>query len=233
MATRTKPKPRKPRTIETVGEFVESVESNLDEQSGEVHETNGHGEPLAAAPSPVVVEEVKPIEEKPKSDADYLLAVEAAERKVKETGQDWNNSKAATKEFKSLYDGAVAELCKAARAREQKQLDDAFRKKIAEDAIREAKEKEQANDAKRPLIQEVEKAEWRTVGMDALDLPAHIVKKLAAKDIETIGALADFTAGDKPLTWIDGIGKGASEKIEDAMMEFWKKNPEVQQAATA
>lgn len=219
MTTATKPKPRKRQTTEDAPETA-------------AHETNGHGAetvPIEAKPAEpaVKVEEVKPVEEKPRTDADYLLAVEAAERKVKETGQDWNNSKAATKEFKSLYDGAVAELCKAARAREQKQLDDAFRKRIAEDAIREAKE----NDAKRPLIQEAENAEWRKAAIQQLELPGSIVKALATKDIDTIGALADFTAGDKPLTWIKGIGKEASEKIENAMMDFGKKNPAAQEAA--
>ena len=67
---------------------------------------------------------------------------------------------------------------------------------------------------------------WRKFPIIELGLPAGIIKALAAKDIETIGALSDFTSGDKPLTWIPGVGPGASSKIEEAMMRFWESNPQ-------
>lgn len=72
---------------------------------------------------------------------------------------------------------------------------------------------------------------WKFVPMSELikhGLSAGIVEILAANPelpINTIGHLTDWTAAkkdyDSPLTLIPKIGKGKSEKIEEALLKFW------------
>jgi hypothetical protein len=78
--------------------------------------------------------------------------------------------------------------------------------------------------------------EWREVAIDILGnhgLSGAIIAKLIEVGIETIGHMADWTAGTglylnangtgRPLTDLSGIGKAKAEKIEAALESFWRK----------
>lgn len=69
---------------------------------------------------------------------------------------------------------------------------------------------------------------WRDVEVGELDLPSGIVNALIGANLETIGQLADFSAGDCQLIDIEGIGKAKAEKIENALEQFWAKRNESQ-----
>lgn len=72
---------------------------------------------------------------------------------------------------------------------------------------------------------------WRDVKLDTL-FEGSLLKSLKEADITTVGALSDYTAGEKRLTDIGGIGPGKAEKIENRMIEFWEDNPQETAAAT-
>jgi hypothetical protein len=68
--------------------------------------------------------------------------------------------------------------------------------------------------------------DWRKVELSKLDLPAGILSILAEADFTTIGQIADHTASGKRLTDIAKVGQAKAEKIEQAMEDFWRKNPQ-------
>jgi len=79
-------------------------------------------------------------------------------------------------------------------------------------------------------VEEVTPADdmWRAVDIADLDgLTAKDREFLAAKEIVTIGALADYTK-DRQLTDIEGIGEARANRIADALEKFWadRKAPE-------
>jgi hypothetical protein len=65
---------------------------------------------------------------------------------------------------------------------------------------------------------------WAEVKLSTL-FEGSLLKKLKAAGLETVGQLSNYTASEKRLTDIEGIGPGASEKIENRMMQFWSDNP--------
>lgn len=68
---------------------------------------------------------------------------------------------------------------------------------------------------------------WRDFPLaDVLgDQPA-LLKALRKADLTTMGELADYTAADKRLIDIEGIGPGKAAKIEEATMAFFADNPD-------
>ena len=46
-----------------------------------------------------------------------------------------------------------------------------------------------------------------------------------AAGIDTVGQLADYSASEKRLTDVAGIGPGKAQAIEDRLLEFWQDNP--------
>jgi hypothetical protein len=79
---------------------------------------------------------------------------------------------------------------------------------------------------------------WRGVPIDdlcRLGLADGTAAKLVEGGVDTIGALADWTAGGKLLIDIAGVGKGKAEKIDDAMDLFWteRNGRQVPSAATS
>jgi hypothetical protein len=68
-------------------------------------------------------------------------------------------------------------------------------------------------------------APWRDVSLSTL-FEGAVLKKLNAAGLETVGQLSDYTASDRRLNDIDGIGGVAAQKIEDRMMQFWAANPQ-------
>jgi hypothetical protein len=83
----------------------------------------------------------------------------------------------------------------------------------------------------KPLLDHMESDGWKKMPLSEI---TGIGTALADRLVEgsngvikarTLGALAAFTA-DHKLTDIAGIGQGQAKKIEDALMDFWKRNPQ-------
>jgi hypothetical protein len=73
---------------------------------------------------------------------------------------------------------------------------------------------------------------WRDVSLGTLFHGA-LLKSLNKADLETVGDLADFTASDKRLTDLEGIGEGKAAQIEERMLQFWRDNPSADEAVEA
>lgn len=110
-------------------------------------------------------------------------------------------SKAELKERKAKYEASVARLRSLVRTL--------------------------GRDRDRPLLALAEGAQqagdeqWRATDLGALGLTSRISKALCEAGIDTLGKLADYTASEKQLTDIEGIGAKAAEDIDAATAAFW------------
>lgn len=68
---------------------------------------------------------------------------------------------------------------------------------------------------------------WRDVTLDQLEITGKLAEHLTEAKLTTLGAIADYTASEKLLTDIMGIGAKAAEKIEAATADWWARNPGV------
>ncbi len=82
-----------------------------------------------------------------------------------------------------------------------------------------------------PLLDHMEADGWKKMPLSEI---TGIGSALAERIVDgsnsviktaTLGALAAFTT-DHKLTDLGGIGQGQAKKIEDALFEFWKRNPQ-------
>ena len=73
---------------------------------------------------------------------------------------------------------------------------------------------------------------WRDVSVDELNLAGRLAAALVAAGLGTLGGLADYTAAEKRLTDIKGIGQAAAEKIEKKLDQWWEKNPLAKEVAS-
>lgn len=73
---------------------------------------------------------------------------------------------------------------------------------------------------------------WRDVHLSTLFKGA-VLKSLVEADLTTVGKLCDYTASDKRLTDIPGIGPGKGGVIEDTMLAFWRDNPQYAEPSKA
>lgn len=71
---------------------------------------------------------------------------------------------------------------------------------------------------------------WKMVQLSTL-FDGSILKSLKEAGLTTVGQLSDFTAADKRLTDLGGIGPGKAESIENRMLQFWADNPNADEAA--
>lgn len=62
---------------------------------------------------------------------------------------------------------------------------------------------------------------WRAVTLAELSIKGKLAESLTDAGLTTLGALADYTAADKRLTDIAGIGAGKAAKIEEATLAYW------------
>lgn len=79
-----------------------------------------------------------------------------------------------------------------------------------------------------PDENEVQPDRWRSDSITSLavyGIPDGTLNALIEAGIATIGALADYSAADKRLTDIDTIGAAKAEKIENALMDYWRDHP--------
>lgn len=65
--------------------------------------------------------------------------------------------------------------------------------------------------------------EWRNFPVVELDLPEKVRTSLIYAELETVGAIADFTSSGKDLTELKGIGEATAEKVRDALDKVWAK----------
>jgi len=66
-------------------------------------------------------------------------------------------------------------------------------------------------------------APWREVSLSTL-FEGGLLKNLKAAGLDTVGKLSDYTASERRLTDIGGVGNAAGQKIEDRMLQFWAAN---------
>lgn len=73
---------------------------------------------------------------------------------------------------------------------------------------------------------------WRDVPMsDLLPADGAICKALTKAGLATVGQLHDYTASDKRLTDVPGIGEGKAGTIEERLIEFWEAYDEPESEA--
>lgn len=165
------------------------------------------GEPTPAAPSKDPVEtavvEPSPHERKPgEPSADVQIEeIRAAERKVAEAETAWVAAREEAKERHKQFDAAVSNMRRTVRKwTDPLPLFDGPAAVAAPE-------------------------EWRRVSIDELGLKPRVAKALRDFELETIGAVADYTAKSS-LHAITGLGDKAIEEIDDAMTKFWEDHPE-------
>lgn len=71
----------------------------------------------------------------------------------------------------------------------------------------------------------VDDKEWKRVSLAKL-FDGALLKSLTEAKLTTMGELSAYTAGDKRLTDIAGIGPGKAAKIEEVTLKFWESNPQ-------
>lgn len=71
---------------------------------------------------------------------------------------------------------------------------------------------------------------WADVSLSTV-FEGALLKSLKKAKLETVGDLANYTARDKRLTDIEGIGPGKAACIEDRMLAFWSDNPDAAKEA--
>jgi len=65
---------------------------------------------------------------------------------------------------------------------------------------------------------------WRDEPIDNLFKPGVILASLKNAGLNTLGELSDYTASERLLTDLNGIGPGKAEQIENRLVEFWEQN---------
>jgi hypothetical protein len=73
---------------------------------------------------------------------------------------------------------------------------------------------------------------WRDVPITKL-FDGGLLKSLTEAGLTTLGKLSDYTASEKRLTDIPGVGPGKASKIEDVTLAYWRDNPQHAEPATA
>lgn len=68
----------------------------------------------------------------------------------------------------------------------------------------------------------VKKKPWRSVTIEELGIGYDSLREAG---ISTLGRLADFTAANKKLIDLKGVGQSKVEKIEKAVEKYWAENP--------
>lgn len=66
---------------------------------------------------------------------------------------------------------------------------------------------------------------WRATTLADLEIAGKLAESLVEAGLTTLGAIADYTAADKRLTDIDGVGPAKAEKIEAACEDWFKRHP--------
>lgn len=130
--------------------------------------------------------------------------VTALENQCRDCALEMQAAAAAHKEAKQAYESAVSKL---------------------RGAIRDANSGQQALPfpTDEPSAAPVE--DWRATTLADLEITGKLAESLVEAGLTTLGAIADYTAADKRLTDIDGVGPAKAEKIEAACEDWFKRHP--------
>lgn len=75
---------------------------------------------------------------------------------------------------------------------------------------------------------------WAAVNLDTLFDPSKRIRKaLSDAGLNTVGQLADYSASERRLGDIKGIGEAAAQEIEDRLLDFYADNPQASDAELA
>jgi hypothetical protein len=162
-------------------------------------------------------------------DAHYINLIRQAEYSVQSAESDYLRAKEDAAEAKKYFDGKVADLRKIIREGS-----------VSLPLFDQKKEQSPATSATvetcdpKLFTGEEEAApvpdeSWRQVTLLDAGVPAPICEKLEGHStpIVTIGDYSDFLAKSwNKITDVAGIGQGKADKIADALVEYWKANPQ-------
>lgn len=68
---------------------------------------------------------------------------------------------------------------------------------------------------------------WRAVTLAELEISGKLAESLTEAKLDTLGAIADYTAAGNLLTDLKGVGEKAAAKIEAATADWWERHPEM------
>lgn len=68
---------------------------------------------------------------------------------------------------------------------------------------------------------------WRAVTLAELEISGKLAESLTEAKLDTLGAIADYTAAGNLLTDLKGVGEKAAAKIEAATADWWGRHPEM------
>lgn len=122
----------------------------------------------------------------------------------------------------SLNDIDVAELAQFSKGKGRLRVDDIGMIPEDDDAYAED-ETPEALQADGP---------WRMVSLSEL-FHGGLLKSLNNAGLQTVGDLSNYSASEKRLTDIEGIGPGKAEQIENRMLDFWAANPNADEVEAA
>jgi hypothetical protein len=67
---------------------------------------------------------------------------------------------------------------------------------------------------------------WRRVTLEELGITKpKLIEIMKEAELGTLGAINDYTNAGKRLIDIKGVGEGAVQTIDDAMLKYWEQNP--------
>lgn len=113
-------------------------------------------------------------------------------------------------------EGLQAEYDEAEQDWERAKDEAAALKKIAEEKARKLFQFIRALRQPLPLFDV-----WRRHPVAELGLPDGVVAILCEAGLDTVGALADWTAAGKELTEIPHVGPAKAEAVREALERFW------------
>jgi hypothetical protein len=195
----------------SVAELIDAIYCDLDEPrptfpaSAPHAETNGQAEPPPAVEPARALEILGIIFESNRHVGVLAAAAEDAKKRAKIAKDDWESAADAHSRMERRME---AELYP------DRQPFPLLDSKPAE-----------ANGTPAPAAAANLNDDWRRVSVHELteygNVTTGVTQTLCDAGIETLGDLADYTAGDKPLTDVKGIGDAKAEAICEALDGFW------------
>lgn len=217
------PKPKKPRKLrdDKFGVTEAETSKELTEEVFEDAPAEPFVEPYDPTPEPnveVIDDEVAKLHHQLDEMGRWREKVNEISRQVSDAQRDVERKSRSLKESRKIWEENVARLTEISGTPPPSDEDDAAKYPL----LYPAKDDEPAA----PTDAEA----WRAEPLTVLGLTDRILEELHAANLVTVGQLADYTTPNsvgycRALTDISGIGEAKAEKIDAAMMEFWKNRP--------
>lgn len=155
-------------------------------------------------------------EPEPESESDQLAKlkgkfhrIEELNKEIDSAARQMQDDKEALKESKALYDALVLRLrTEIKRANDPQQQFDFG-------ANGEAPKNDDA---------------WKAVTLEELGITGKNAEKLTEAGLTTLGKISEYTAAEKLLTDIEGIGNATAEKIAATCADWWSRHPQPEAA---